>query len=101
MYLSLFLMNLDQLSKGINIKYSVHNYAMSSDAKNFSNQQKIIWLPFFKNLLIEDYFKIKQSNFQKLMILLLEKYLILVLDIVTKEEMNMECNDCRWIPNSR
>ena len=37
--------------KGINVKYSVHNYAMSSDAKNFSNQQKIIWLPFFKNLL--------------------------------------------------
>ena len=28
--------------KGIKIKYSVHNYAMSSDAKNFSNQQKII-----------------------------------------------------------
>ena len=35
---------------GTNVKFSVHNMAMSSDAKNFSNQQKRIWLPFLKNL---------------------------------------------------
>ena len=37
-------------AEGTNVKYSVHNLAMSPDAKNFSNQQKTIWLPFFKNL---------------------------------------------------
>jgi hypothetical protein len=33
--------------KGTNVKYSVHNLAMSPDAKNFSNQQKTIWLTIF------------------------------------------------------
>ena len=35
---------------GTNVKYSVHNLAMSPNPKNFSIQQKKIWLPFFKNL---------------------------------------------------
>ena len=35
----------------VKIKYSVHNLTMSIDPKNFSTQQKAIWLPFFKNLL--------------------------------------------------
>ena len=37
--------------KGLKIKYSVHNLAMSDDPKNFSAQQKLVWLPFFKKLL--------------------------------------------------
>ncbi len=37
--------------KGTKIKYSVHNLAMSKNPKNFSTQQKVIWLPFFKNLI--------------------------------------------------
>ena len=36
---------------GTNVKYSVHNLAMSSDTKKFSNEQKRIWLPFIKNLI--------------------------------------------------
>ena len=36
---------------GLKIKYSVHNLAMSDDPKNFSAQQKLVWLPFFKKLL--------------------------------------------------
>jgi len=35
---------------GTNVKYSVHNLAMSPNPKNFSIQQKKIWLPFFTNL---------------------------------------------------
>ena len=45
---------------GTNVKFSVHNMAMSSDAKNFSNQQKTIWLPFFKNLIKRN--QTKQKN---------------------------------------
>ena len=37
--------------KGTKIKYFVHNLAMSKNPKNFSTQQKVIWLPFFKNLI--------------------------------------------------
>ena len=37
--------------EGVKIKYSVHNLAMSNNPKNFSTQQKAIWLPFFKKLL--------------------------------------------------
>ena len=36
---------------GAKIKYSVHNLAMSDNPKNFSKQQKVIWLPFIKKLL--------------------------------------------------
>ncbi len=37
--------------KDIKVKYTVHNLAMSPNPKNFSKQQKEIWLPFFKNLI--------------------------------------------------
>lgn len=38
-------------SEDIKVKYTVHNLAMSPNPKNFSKQQKEIWLPFFKNLI--------------------------------------------------
>ena len=46
--------------KGTNVKYTVHNLAMSPDAKNFSIQQKTIWAPFFKNLIKRN--QTKQKN---------------------------------------
>ena len=48
---NLYFDNFLSAPEGIKIKFSVHNLAMSNNPKNFSKQQKTLWLPFFRKLL--------------------------------------------------